>query len=85
MKAIFNPILRSAELTLGDETKTIHFEGLEEWQSVTINGMQVDIKFDYEPRNNFGSQPEWLHYILQAYPIGSRYENQLIDHIKLEL
>jgi hypothetical protein len=84
MRAILNPITRSAELTYGDEKTDVFFNELDEWSEVTIGSNVFMIHFDYQPRNDFGSQKEWLHYMLQAYPF-SDYDNQLITHIKLEL
>ncbi len=87
MKAVLNPITRSAELTYGDETIDLFFTDLDEWAEVTVNEMRIFVHFDYEPRDNFGSQKDWLHYMLQAYPStdDSQYDNQLINNITLEL
>jgi hypothetical protein len=86
MKAVLNPITRSAELTYGDETIDVFFTDLDEWAEVTINDMRIFVHFDYEPRDNFGSQKEWLSYMLQAYDsVDEQYDNQLINNIKLEL
>jgi hypothetical protein len=86
MKAVLNPITRSAELTYGDETIDVFFTDLDEWSEVTINDMRIFVHFDYEPRDNFGSQKEWLSYMLQAYDsVDEQYDNQLINNIKLEL
>ena len=88
MKAILNPITRQATLFGGDEEVDVFFTDLDEWVEVTINEMRIFVHFDYEPRNNFGSQKDWLHYMLQAYTLESvnqQYDNQLINNIKLEL
>ena len=87
MKAILNPITRQATLFGGDEEVDVFFTDLDEWVEVEINGTRVMVHFDYEPRNNFGSQKEWLHYMLQAYPSvnENQYDNQLINNIKLDL
>ena len=88
MKAVLNPITRQATLFGGDEEVDVFFTDLDEWAEVTINEMRIFVHFDYEPRNNFGSQKEWLHYMLQAYTLESvnqQYDNQLINNIKLEL
>ena len=88
MKAILNPITRQATLFGGDEEVDVFFTDLDEWAEVTVNEMRIFVHFDYEPRNNFGSQKDWLHYMLQAYTLESvnqQYDNQLINNIKLEL
>jgi hypothetical protein len=87
MKAVLNPITRSAELTYGDETIDLFFDELDEWTEVTINGTKILVHFDYQPRNDFGSQKDWLSYMLQAYPStdDNQYDNQLINNITLEL
>lgn len=88
MKAVLNPITRQATLFGGDEEVDVFFTDLDEWAEVTINEMIIFVHFDYEPRNNFGSQKDWLHYMLQAYTLESvnqQYDNQLINNIKLEL
>lgn len=88
MKAILSPITRQATLFGGEEEVDVFFTDLDEWVEVGINGMRVMVHFDYEPRNNFGRQREWLHYMLQAYTVDSvnnGYDNQLINSIKLEL
>jgi hypothetical protein len=84
MRAILNPITRQATLFGGDEEVDVFFTDLDEWAEVTINEMRIFVHFDYEPRDNFGSQKEWLSYMLQAYPF-SDYDNQLINNITLEL
>ena len=88
MKAILNPITRQATLFGGDEEVDVFFTDLDEWVEVTINEMRIFVHFDYEPRNNFGSQKEWLSYMLQAYPVNVSeidYEQQLIKSVTLEL
>jgi hypothetical protein len=88
MRAVLNPITRQATLFGGDEEVDVFFTDLDEWTEVTINEMRIFVHFDYEPRNNFGSQKDWLHYMLQAYTLESvnqQYDNQLINNIKLEL
>ena len=87
MKAIINPITRSVQLEKDKEIVDIFFDDLDEWQEVEIGGKIVDVHFDYQPRNDFGSQKQWLSYMLQAYASAedNRYHNQLIDHITLEL
>jgi hypothetical protein len=84
MRAVLNPITRSAELTYGDETIDVFFDELDEWSEVIIGSNFFMVHFDYQPRNDFGSQKDWLHYMLQAYPF-NEYENQLIISITLEL
>jgi hypothetical protein len=86
MRAVLNPITRSAYLTYGDETIYVFFDELDEWVEVTINDMRIFVHFDYQPRNDFGSQKDWLNYMLQAYPFDDMdYEHQLITNVKLEL
>lgn len=88
MKAVLNPITRQVTLFGGDEEVDVFFKDLDEWEELTINDMRIFVHFDYEPRDNFGSQKEWLHYMLQAYTLESvnnGYDNQLINNIKLEL
>ena len=88
MRAILNPITRQATLFGGDEEVDVFFTDLDEWAEITINEMRIFVHFDYEPRDNFGSQKEWLSYMLQAYTIDSvnqQYDNQLINNITLEL
>ena len=88
MKATLNPITRQATLFGGDEEVDVFFTDLDEWAEVTINEMRIFVHFDYEPKENFGKQKDWLHYMLQAYTLESvnqQYDNQLITSIKLEL
>jgi hypothetical protein len=85
MKAIINPITRSVQLEKDKEIVDIFFDDLDEWQEVEIGGKVLDIHFDYMPRDNFGSQRDWLHGILRAFDKSSEFEEDLIEHITLEL
>jgi hypothetical protein len=85
MKAVLNPILRSARITDGDDVVDVFFKELDEWQTVVINSTRVFVHFDYESKDNFIKQKDWLHYMLQAYTDNGQYDNQLITYIKLEL
>ena len=85
MKAIINPILRSAVLEKDSEVIEVYFDDLDEWQSVNLGGRDIDIHFDYVASKVFASENEWLRYILQAYDASSEYEENLIDDITLEI
>ena len=84
MTATIYPTLRWVDITHGVETKTIYFDQLDEWSSVTIDGQEIDVHFDYNLRSEFGTKAEWLSYIIQAYSSSdSDYEKQLITKIEV--
>jgi len=86
MKATIYPTLRCVDITHGVETQTIYFSQLDEWYSLTINGQDIDLHFDYELRSNFGTKLEWLSHIIQAYSsTDSEYTKQLITKIEVEV
>jgi hypothetical protein len=86
MTATIYPTLRWVDITHGVETKTIYFDQLDEWSSVTIDGQQIDLHFDYNLRSEFGTKAEWLSYIIQAYSSSDvDYEKQLITKIEVEV
>ena len=86
MTATIYPTLRWVDITHGVETKTIYFDQLDEWSSVTIDGQEIDVHFDYNLRSEFGTKSEWLSYIIQAYSSSdSDYEKQLITKIEVEV
>ena len=86
MKAIIYPTLRCVDITHGVETQTIYFNQLDEWSSVTIDGQEIDLHFDYELRSDFGTKLEWLSYIIQAYSsTDPHYDKQLITKIEVEI
>lgn len=86
MKATIYPTLRCVDITHGVETLPISFDQLDEWASVTIDGQEIDIHFDYELRSNFGTKLEWLSHIIQAYSSSdSEYTKQLITKTEVEI
>ena len=86
MKATIYPTLRCVDISHGVETKTIYFDQLDEWSSVTIDGQEIDLHFDYELRSEFGTKKEWLSHIIQAYSSSdSEYTKQLITKIEVEV
>jgi hypothetical protein len=86
MKATIYPTLRCVDITHGVETQTIYFNHLDEWSSVTINGQDIDLHFDYELRSDFGTKLEWLSHIIQAYSSSDpEYTKQLITKIEVEV
>ena len=86
MKATIYPTLRCVDITHGVETQTIYFNQLDEWSSVTINGQDIDLHFDYQLRSEFGTKSEWLSYIIQAYSsTDPEYTKQLITKIEVEV
>ena len=86
MKATIYPTLRCVDITHGVETQTIYFNQLDEWSSVTINGQDIDLHFDYELRSDFGTKLEWLSHIIQAYSsTDPEYTKQLITKIEVEV
>jgi hypothetical protein len=89
MKAKLNPVLRSVEITHQDETQTIYFQDLEEWQSVIFGAQTFDIHFHYEKRSLFTSDEEWGKYIIQCYLVSEKFNtilgNSLLNEIKIEL
>ena len=86
MKATIYPTLRCVDITHGVETQTIYFNQLDEWSSVTINGQDIDIHFDYQLRSEFSTKKEWLSYIIQAYSsTDPEYTKQLITKIEVEV
>jgi len=86
MKATIYPTLRCVDITHGVETQTIYFNQLDEWSSVTINGQDIDIHFDYQLRSEFSTKKEWLSYIIQAYSSSDpEYTKQLITKIEVEV
>ena len=89
MKAKLNPVLRSVEITHQDETQTIYFQDLDEWQSVIFGDKTFDIHFHYEKRSLFTSDEEWGKYIIQCYAVSDRFNtivgNSLLTEIEIEL
>jgi len=86
MKATIYPTLRCVDITHGVETQTIYFNQLDEWSSVTINGQDIDLHFDYELRSDFGTKLQWLSHIIQAYSsTDPEYTKQLITKIEVEV
>jgi len=86
MKATIYPTLRCVDISHGVETQTIYFNQLDEWLSVTINGQDIDLHFDYELRSDFGTKLEWLSHIIQAYSsTDPEYTKQLITKIEVEV
>jgi len=86
MKATIYPTLRCVDITHGVETQTIYFDQLDEWYSVTINGQDIDLHFDYQLRSEFGTKLEWLSHIIQAYSsTDPEYTKQLITKIEVEI
>ena len=86
MKATIYPTLRCVDITHGVETQTIYFSQLDEWSSVTINGQDIDLHFDYELRSDFGTKLQWLSHIIQAYSsTDPEYTKQLINKIEVEI
>ena len=86
MTATIYPTLRCVDITHGVETQTIYFNQLDEWSSVTINGQDIDLHFDYELRSDFGTKLQWLSHIIQAYSsTDSEYTKQLITKIEVEV
>ena len=85
MKAIINPILRSAVLEKDNEVVEVYFDDLDEWTCINIGGKEIDVHFDYIPRKVFANENEWLRYILQAYDTNSEFEENLINEITFEI
>jgi len=86
MKATIYPTLRCVDISHGVETQTIYFNQLDEWYSLTINGQDIDLHFDYELRSDFGTKLEWLSHIIQAYSsTDSEYTKQLITKTEVEV
>lgn len=85
MKAIINPILRSAILEKDNEVVEVYFNDLDDWTCVNIGGKEIDVHFDYVASKVFDSENEWLRYILQAYDTNSEFEESLIDEITFEI
>ena len=86
MTATIYPTLRCVDITHGVETQTIYFNQLDEWSSVTINGQDIDLHFDYELRSDFGTKFQWLSHIIQAYSsTDSEYTKQLITKTEVEI
>ena len=86
MKATIYPTLRCVDITHGVETKTIYFDQLDEWISVTFSAETFDLHFDYELRSEFGTKKEWLSHIIQAYSSSdSEYTKQLITKTEVEI
>ena len=86
MKATIYPTLRCVDITHGVETQTIYFSQLDEWYSVTIDGQDIDLHFDYELRSDFGTKLQWLSHIIQAYSsTDPEYTKQLITKIEVEV
>ena len=67
----------------------VFFKDSDEWTSIQLlDGMIIDLHFDYEYRKEFSTKQEWLSYIAQAYEFKNEpqlYDNQLIGHVTLEL
>ena len=86
MKATIYPTLRCVDISHGVETKTIYFNQLDEWLSVTFSSETFDIHFDYQLRSEFSTKLEWLSYIIQAYSsTDPHYDKQLITKIEVEV
>jgi len=77
-----NPIEKRIDYTIHELTRSIFFDELDEWKQ---DG-EYFFHFDYEKRDNFNSQKDWLEYMIQCYlDIDSHYDDNLITKIELEL
>ena len=82
MIVTLNPIERRVDYVVNDESSSFYFDDLDEWKQ---DGKYF-FHFDYEKRDDFNSQREWLIHILSAYDnIGGDQDEQLIQKTFLEL
>jgi hypothetical protein len=90
MKAKVNPFYRSVVLSVGDvELSEIFFDYTDEWESREIKGKMYDIHFNYQPKDSYKNEKEWLMSLVSVYLVGDwteeHYSRNLITEVKLEL
>jgi hypothetical protein len=90
MKAKVNPFYRSVVLSVGDvELSEIFFDYTDEWESREIKGKMYDIHFNYQPKDSYKNEKEWLMSLVSVHLVGDwteeHYSRNLITEVKLEL
>lgn len=90
MKAKVNPFYRSVVLSVGDvELSEIFFDYTDEWKLREIKGKMYDIHFNYQPKDSYKNEKEWLMSLVSVYLVGDwpeeHYSSNLITEVKLEL
>jgi hypothetical protein len=82
MKAKVNPFYRSVVISVDQyDVAELFFEENDEWQSIEINGKMYDIHFNYEPKDSYKNEKEWLMSLVSVYLFGGN----LLTEVKLEL
>lgn len=90
MEARINPFYRSVVISVDQsDVAELFFEENDEWQSVAINGKMYDIHFNYEPKESYSNEKEWLMSLVSVYLVGDwtdeYYSRNLLTEVKLEL
>jgi hypothetical protein len=90
MKAKVNPFYRSVVLSVDDvELVEIFFDYTDKWESRAIKGKMYDIHFNYEPKDSYKNDREWLMSLVSVHLVGDwteeHYSRNLITEVTLEL
>lgn len=90
MEARINPFYRSVVISVDQsDVAELFFEENDEWQLVVINGKMYDINFNYEPKDSYKNEKEWLMSLVSVYLVGDwpeeYYSRNLLTEVKLEL